>query len=330
VESCTETFENEDDLLSHIASCQHTIAAPAEIKRTSADITRTQLFEKLQQPHILTSLPSTPHVTTMSDQPTHPKNLEYMNNQGWALRTRKPPRRCDPEVKSYIEKVLDEEIYGHKFTPEEIVKRIKTARDPNGVKLFTPHQYVEVPQVKNQLKKLVPKRNSVIESGISSLNHQFTSTADSVQKALSSIDNDSNMSVDESVPMAAALPEYSLRTSKIARSYRSILEDEDELPPPLPLKRMKSPTEATCVPCAVVINRLAPTIHCAQPEDSVSLTSEKEKLLLTPVSRMLTDDDDTDKDISDDDDDDDDDRAVEKQRYIQSITHDVIQSFRKF
>ena len=120
-------------------------------------------------------------MTTMSSQQSLPKNLEYLNSEGWALRTRKPPQRCHPEVKSYIQAVLEEEKYGHKFTPEEVVKRIKTARDSSGVKLFTPDQYLEAAQVKNQIKQFISKRNKPDDDDIASIDNRLTAAA-TIQK----------------------------------------------------------------------------------------------------------------------------------------------------
>lgn len=68
---------------------------------------------------------------------------------GWALRTHKPPRRIEKVVKDYIEKIYEEEkLYGRKITPDEYVRRIRTARNTNGSKMFSPSQYLTVSQVR--------------------------------------------------------------------------------------------------------------------------------------------------------------------------------------
>ena len=93
---------------------------------------------------------NTSHTTTTSYSSVHlPKHFSLCEQMGWALRNHKPPRRIEKLVKDYIEKICQEEkTYGRKIPPEEYVRRIRSARNSNGSKMFSPSQYLTTSPVR--------------------------------------------------------------------------------------------------------------------------------------------------------------------------------------
>ncbi|CAF4263197.1 unnamed protein product [Rotaria sordida] len=148
-DNCMSTFDNELDLNDHIALGKHWTI---DDKMNGYDIGKVQLFDKLRE----TNLPSSNTVTTASSSlympTTLPKTMKYFNEPGWALRTRKPPRRIDQAVKNFIKNIIEEEKkYSKRYQPEEYIKRIRTQRNEDGSKTFHPNQYLTLSQVRTFL-----------------------------------------------------------------------------------------------------------------------------------------------------------------------------------
>lgn len=88
-------------------------------------------------------------VTTSQNISKIPKNFECFRQAGWALRVHKPPKRVSQMMKDFIGQIHGEEKFnGRKFPPEEYVRRIRSARDASGKKLFFPNQYLTAAQVR--------------------------------------------------------------------------------------------------------------------------------------------------------------------------------------
>ena len=93
-----------------------------------------------------------PAATTSQQSGEIPKNFEFFRQAGWALRVHKPPTRVSQLMKDFIGEIYREEkVNGRKISPDEYVRRIRSARDTCGDKLFLPCQYLTVAQVNNGL-----------------------------------------------------------------------------------------------------------------------------------------------------------------------------------
>lgn len=111
-ESCINTFELEEDLVTHIALNEHTTK---ESSLRSKDRAKLMLFEKTKDNQTLsTSFSSTTATTTATT--SLPRHYKVFQKEGWALRLRKPYRRIDENVKTYIKLVFQEEkVYGKQY-----------------------------------------------------------------------------------------------------------------------------------------------------------------------------------------------------------------------
>ncbi|CAF1019727.1 unnamed protein product [Didymodactylos carnosus] len=212
----TSVFENEDDLLSHIASNQHTTVEQGT-KRTSGDIARMQLFEKMQQTNISSRSSTQATITTIFNQPSIPKHMAYLSEQGWALRV----------------KLFDEGgIYGTKVSAEEVVRRMRTERNSHGSKIVTPDQYLTENQVNNQFKQLhsINKKSKttmqvdIKDSSPDRAKRTFTRTSTRSRKAISNGDivDENNGHGNIPIRRKAKLP------ASHSKKHRSILDNFDE------------------------------------------------------------------------------------------------------
>ncbi|CAF4154958.1 unnamed protein product, partial [Rotaria sordida] len=145
-ESCIDTFEQEDDLNVHILLNQHTTK---DSNLRLQDKAKLILFEKMKNENISSSsIQSTTTITaattTLLDIPRHYKMFQ---TQGWALRTKKPSRPIDKNVKAFVKLIFEQEkLYGRKTPTEEYVTRIRTARNSDGSKTFKTTQYLTYKQ----------------------------------------------------------------------------------------------------------------------------------------------------------------------------------------
>ena len=73
---------------------------------------KLMLFEKIKSVNTTLLAPIPP--TTIQDVPTYlPRRYKLFHTQGWALRTRKPAKPIDKDVKEFIKSIFEEEkIYG--------------------------------------------------------------------------------------------------------------------------------------------------------------------------------------------------------------------------
>ena len=84
----------------------------------------------------------------MTSSISPPRHFHWFQQNGWALRVRKPNNRIDASVKQFIRQTYEEEkMYGRKIPVEDYVKRIRMARDSNGAKMFTTDKYLTASQV---------------------------------------------------------------------------------------------------------------------------------------------------------------------------------------
>jgi len=90
------------------------------------------------------------NTTTTTSSIIHlPKHFSLVEQMGWALRIHKPSRRIDKDVKDFIQEIYEEEKFnGRKIAPEDYVQRIRSARHLDGVKMFSPSQYLTISQVR--------------------------------------------------------------------------------------------------------------------------------------------------------------------------------------
>ncbi|CAF1280023.1 unnamed protein product [Rotaria sordida] len=156
-DSCSESFQSEDDLITHESIGQHTTK---DNHFSANDAAKILLFDKMRASN--PAIHSVINTTTTSNSPIHlPKNFSLFENTGWASRTHKPSHRIDKAVKEYIQKIYEEEkVNGQKLDPEEYVRRIRSARNLDETKLFTPSQYLTVSQVRTHIRQLANKKSS--------------------------------------------------------------------------------------------------------------------------------------------------------------------------
>ena len=159
VSGCTATFESDADLESHIAANLHDVQENK--RRTANDIARLHLTELIRATSIDTrehtkfiiNTQNTTHVDLAKSE-----HYEKFSSPGWALRTRKHTNPMSDKVKNFLEKVwLDSQESRSKLNIQQVLQQIRTKRDMNGEKLFQPHEYPTVNQIKYRTRKISKK-----------------------------------------------------------------------------------------------------------------------------------------------------------------------------
>ena len=163
VNGCTTTFESEENLDAHITANLHKI--PPEDPRTSNDIARLHLIETVRLANfqylhdvkrIKRDQSSSTNVTYSSE------HHQYFSSVRWALCTRKHYNTMSDKAKNFIKDVwLHSQNTGSKLTAEQVHQEMRTQRDnSSGHKIFQPHEYAAVNQIKYRFRKL-GKENEV-------------------------------------------------------------------------------------------------------------------------------------------------------------------------
>jgi hypothetical protein len=92
------------------------------------------------------------------DQSFHFQNYKL---PGWALRQRKHANPVADKIKDFIKKTwLESQEIKSKLSAEIVQHQIRTSRTSSGEKLFKPHEYPTVNQIKYQFRKLA-KNHSI-------------------------------------------------------------------------------------------------------------------------------------------------------------------------
>ncbi|CAF1213905.1 unnamed protein product, partial [Didymodactylos carnosus] len=101
VDNCTKVFQSENELLEHIAAGFHEEESSTD--KTSDDIARLQLFQKLQHTNLSTLTSTQPQVTKMTtDQPLLPKHMIYFEGEGHCLRPKRQNKAIDPDITLFL------------------------------------------------------------------------------------------------------------------------------------------------------------------------------------------------------------------------------------
>ncbi|CAF1141819.1 unnamed protein product [Didymodactylos carnosus] len=171
VDNCTKVLQSENELLEHIAAGLHELESSTD--KTSDDIARFQLFQKLQHTNLSTLTSTQPQVTTITtDQPLLPKHMLYFEDEGHCLRPKRQNKAIDPDIKLFLRSMFDEgEKFGDKVTSDEAVTRMRNARKEDGSKRFTTKQYITGKQVQNQFAQINSNRKKTKSTVI--LQHQW-------------------------------------------------------------------------------------------------------------------------------------------------------------
>lgn len=77
-------------------------------------------------------------------------------NPGWALKRERKSARFSLKVRNYLKEVFESgEKSGQKANANIVVKHMRSARDSNGKKLFSPHEYLQPSQIISYFSRLV-------------------------------------------------------------------------------------------------------------------------------------------------------------------------------
>ncbi|CAF0970210.1 unnamed protein product [Didymodactylos carnosus] len=113
VDNCTKVFQSENELLEHIAVGLHEEESSTD--KTSDDIARLQLFQKLQHTNLSTLTSTQPQVTKMTtDQPLLPKHMIYFEGEGHCLRPKRQNKAIDPDIKLFLKTETKSKINSQK------------------------------------------------------------------------------------------------------------------------------------------------------------------------------------------------------------------------
>lgn len=159
VHGCTSTFESNEELDVHIAANLHKVTPP--IPRTANDIARYHLVDTVRSINVQyqydTDAVHQKHATSNFDT-TNSVHYHYFTSLGWSLRTRKHNNPICEKTKKFIEdKWVDSQKTLSKLTPEAIQQQIRSQRDNNNKKLFEPHEYATINQIKYRFRKIAAK-----------------------------------------------------------------------------------------------------------------------------------------------------------------------------
>lgn len=102
-ESCVSTFESEQELNLHLSLDQHT-SQKSSLRLD--DQAKILLFEKVRNENVSAALPRTSLTSTATELPRH---YRFFTKEGWAIRTRKPWKAIDIDVKAFVKLIFDEE-----------------------------------------------------------------------------------------------------------------------------------------------------------------------------------------------------------------------------
>ena len=157
VNRCITTFEPEESLDVHIAVNLHKI--PPKDPRTSNDVARLHLIETVRSANFK-SLHAVKRIkrdqSSSSNVTNGSEHYQYFSSVGWALRTRKHNNNMSDKTKNFIKGMwLHSQNTGSKLTPEQVRQQMRTQRgNSSGHKIFQPHEYATVNQIKYRFHKL--------------------------------------------------------------------------------------------------------------------------------------------------------------------------------
>lgn len=160
VNGCTLIFESSTDLDSHVAANLHKIPPPNP--RTSNDIARLHLIETVRSTNIQLHKDKSDikqYNNTSNNDMADSVHNQHFTSLGWALRIRKQHNTISQKTKTFIEDIwTNSQKTRSKLTAEQVQQKMRTQRnDRNGNKLFEPHEYATVNQIKYQFRKLAAK-----------------------------------------------------------------------------------------------------------------------------------------------------------------------------
>ena len=160
VNGCTSTFEFSEDLDVHIAANLHKVLPPNP--RTANDIARYHLIDTVRSTNVqshqdmngIRKRQSTPSIDMSNSVYYH-----HFTSPGWGLRTRKHTNPMSEKAKTFIEDMwVESQKKRSKITPELVQQQMRSQRDgSNGKKLFQPHEYATINQIKYRFRKLAAK-----------------------------------------------------------------------------------------------------------------------------------------------------------------------------
>ena len=82
--------------------------------------------------------------------------------EGWALRQTKTSKPFSEKQKDFLdEKFMSGEVSGHKLDPANVSKQMRTVRDSNGQRLFTPEEYLSSKQIKGYFSRRSKNKNKI-------------------------------------------------------------------------------------------------------------------------------------------------------------------------
>ena len=155
VHDCANTFESNEGLDVHTAANLHKVTPP--IPRRANDIARYHLVDtvrsiNVQYQHDIDAVHQK-HATSNLDT-TNSVHYHYFASLGWSLRTRTHKNPMCEKTKKFVEDIwVDSQKTQSKLTSEAVQQQIRS-RDNNNKKLFEPHQYVTINQIKYRFRKL--------------------------------------------------------------------------------------------------------------------------------------------------------------------------------
>ncbi|XP_056015081.1 uncharacterized protein LOC130052907 [Ostrea edulis] len=84
--------------------------------------------------------------------------------KGWALKGKRISKRFNKKVKDFVAQLFKEgERTGRKYTPTEASKKLRTARDEDGSRTFSPEEWLSSQQVQGLFCRFDKKSNFVVE-----------------------------------------------------------------------------------------------------------------------------------------------------------------------
>lgn len=95
-------------------------------------------------------------------------DFEILKNnitKGWALKGKRVSKEFSKKVKDFVTKMFQEgKRKGHRYTPVEASRKVRSARDENGNRVFSPEEWLSSQQVQGLFCRLSQTSSFVLDT----------------------------------------------------------------------------------------------------------------------------------------------------------------------